>query len=135
MKRKHMKCPYCGADTVYRPAKMIYGGNTINRGAHLYVCSRWPDCDAYVYAHKNSGLPMGTLANGTLRHKRILAHKALADLQNYYGMDRSSSYLWLQVKFNLSPEQAHIGKFSEEMCEQVISKCRRDIELAFPNAA
>lgn len=78
---------------------------------------------------------MGTLANGTLRHKRILAHKALADLQNYYGMDRSSSYLWLQVKFNLSPEQAHIGKFSEEMCEQVISKCRRDIELAFPNAA
>lgn len=135
MKRIHMKCPYCGSAAVYRPARMVYGDATINRGGHLYVCSRWPDCDAYVYAHKNSGLPMGTLANGPLRHKRILAHRALSDLQKHYGMNRSMSYLWLQVKFDLSPEQAHIGKFSEKMCERVISKCRQDIGASALNAA
>lgn len=78
---------------------------------------------------------MGTLADGSLRHKRILAHRALSDLQKHYGMNRSMSYLWLQVKFDLSPEQAHIGKFSTEMCERVISKCRQDIDSSSLNAA
>lgn len=135
MKQKRMKCPYCGSAVVRRPATMVYGEATINKSTHLYVCSRWPGCDAYVYAHKNSGLPMGTLANGSLRHKRILAHRALSDLQKHYGMNRSMSYLWLQVNFDLTPGQAHIGKFSEEMCERVISKCRQNIEAVLLNAA
>lgn len=36
-----------------------------------------PACDAYVSAHRNSHLPMGTLADKSLRQKRRQAHIAL----------------------------------------------------------
>ena len=41
-----MRCPYCGAPVVYRSADGIYQNN--KNGAMLYVCSRYPECDAYV---------------------------------------------------------------------------------------
>lgn len=135
MKQMQIKCPYCGSKAVYRPASMVYGKLTKDRDAHLYVCSRWPACDSYVNAHKKSRQPMGTLANGNLRHQRIMAHKALSDLQKYRGMDTWAAYLWLQMNLNLSPEQTHIGMFSEEMCGRVISICRKALEAGSPRAA
>lgn len=71
---------------------------------------------------------MGTLADGNLRHKRILAHKAFDKVQKYYGMDKDSAYLWLQLKLNLGPDEAHIGMFSLEMCDKVISICHKILE-------
>ena len=68
---------------------------------------------------------MGTLANGNLRHKRILAHRALDDLRKNCHMDKWAAYLWLQGKLNLSESQMHIGMFSEDMCDQVIAVCRK----------
>ena len=92
IKRKpiQIKCPYCGAKAVLRPASYVYGASLTEKGRHLYLCSNWPACDAYVSAHKSTLLPMGTLANGTLRHKRILAHRALDELQRQ--MDSNTFY-------------------------------------------
>ena len=70
---------------------------------------------------------MGTLANGNLRHKRILAHRALDDLQKSHHMDKWAVYLWLQGKLNLSESQMHIGMFSEDMCDRVIAVCQQNI--------
>lgn len=71
---------------------------------------------------------MGTMANGDLRHKRILAHRALQKLQKERHMDKWAVYVWLQAKFNLDERQAHIAMFSEQMCDQVISLCRSPSE-------
>ena len=100
IKRKpiQIKCPYCGAKAVLRPASYVYGASLTEKGRHLYLCSNWPACDAYVSAHKSTLLPMGTLANGTLRHKRILAHRALDELQRHRHMDKWAAYLWLQMQ-------------------------------------
>lgn len=127
IKRKpiQIKCPYCGAKAVLRPASYVYGASLTEKGRHLYLCSNWPACDAYVSAHKSTLLPMGTLANGTLRHKRILAHRALDELQRHRHMDKWAAYLWLQMQLGLSSEEAHIGLFSTGQCEQVIKLCRR----------
>ena len=38
-------------------------------------------------------LPMGTLANGDLRHKRILAHRALKKLQQDCHMEKWEVYI------------------------------------------
>lgn len=119
-----IRCPYCGAQAVCRPANTVYGPDTIDTGSYLYLCSNWPSCDAYVGAHKNDRRPMGTLANGDLRHKRILAHHALERLQKERHMDRWAAYVWLQANFGLDKEHAHIGMFSEGMCEKLISLCR-----------
>lgn len=117
-------CPYCGAPAVCRSASAVYGTGTIDPKSYLYLCSNWPSCDAYVYAHKKDCRPMGTLANGTLRHKRILAHRALEKLRKERHMDKWAAYLWLQTRLGLDPNHAHIGMFSEQMCDHVISLCR-----------
>ena len=70
-------------------------------------------------------LPMGTLANGDLRHKRILAHRALKKLQQDCHMEKWEVYIWLQAKLGLDARQTHIGQFSEYMCDQVISLCQQ----------
>ena len=67
---------------------------------------------------------MGTMANRSLRHKRILAHQALKRLQKDRHMDKWAAYIWLQAKLGLDESQAHIGMFSEQMCEKVIALCR-----------
>ena len=124
LKKYNLKCPYCGTPAICRPASSVYGANTIDRGSYLYVCSRWPACDSYVSAHKKDRKPMGTMANRSLRHKRILAHQALKRLQKDRHMDKWAAYIWLQAKLGLDESQAHIGMFSEQMCEKVIALCR-----------
>ena len=113
MKKYNLKCPYCGAPAICRPASTVYGADTIDYGSYLYICSRWPACDAYVSAHKKNRKPMGTMANRSLRHKRILAHQALKRLQKERHMDKWAAYIWLQAKLGLDESQAHIGMFSD----------------------
>ena len=60
-----------------------------------------------------------------LRHKRILAHRALKKLQQDCHMEKWEVYIWLQAKLGLDAHQTHIGQFSEYMCEQVISLCQQ----------
>lgn len=125
MKHRQIKCPYCHAQATLRPASIVYGTNKQSKGKYLYLCDRWPACDAYVSAHEHTLLPMGTLANGDLRHKRILAHRALKQFQKDCHMEKWEVYIWLQAKLGLHASQAHIGQFSEYMCDQVISLCQQ----------
>ena len=97
MKQIRIHCPYCGSLATLRPASAIHGLSDISAGTYLYVCRRWPACDAYVTAGRRTKQPLGTLANGDLRHKRILAHHALHSVQAQLGMSRDQSYRWLQT--------------------------------------
>ncbi len=90
---------------------------------YLYVCDRYPQCDAYVAAHRKSKLPMGTLANSDLRHKRIEAHKAFDWMWRSGLMSKQQAYKWMQAKLALNEKQAHIAMFSEYMCDQLIAIC------------
>lgn len=76
MKRVNIKCPYCGSRALLRPASVVYGTKATDPDAPYYVCARFPTCNAYVAAHRDTRLPMGTLANGELRHKRLETHRA-----------------------------------------------------------
>lgn len=106
-----------------RPASAIHGLSDISAGTYLYVCRRWPACDAYVTADRRTKQPLGTLANGDLRHKRILAHHALHSAQAQLGMSRDQSYCWLQTQMGLPGDQVHIAKCGDYRCEQIIRIC------------
>lgn len=123
MKRVNIKCPYCGAQALLRPASVLFGEKAIDPAAPYYVCSRYPACDSYVAAHRHSNLPMGTLADGALRRKRIDAHAAFKRLWESGLMTKRQAYRWLQVQFGLPESEAHIAKFSTFRCEQVIRLC------------
>lgn len=100
-----------------------HGLSDISAGTYLYVCRRWPACDAYVTADRRTKQPLGTLANGDLRHKRILAHHALHSVQAQLGMSRDQSYRWLQTQMGLPGDQVHIAKCGDYRCEQIIRIC------------
>ena len=72
---------------------------------------------------RRTKLPLGTLANGDLRHKRIHAHHALHSVQAQLGMSRDQSYRWLQTQMGLPGDQVHIAKCGDYRCEQIIRIC------------
>ena len=122
MKRNKIRCPYCGAQAVLRPSSVVYYERA-RPGEHLYVCTRYPQCDSYVSAHKKTLFPMGTLANAALRRKRILAHRSFNRLWEDGPMEKWQAYKWMQAKFALRSDQAHIAMMSEYMCDQLIAAC------------
>ena len=117
MKKAHITCPYCHAPAQLRPASSIYGIHTKDRAAKLYVCSRYPACDAYVQAHKATGLPMGTLADKSLRQKRMQAHRTFNQLWEKGFMRKQDAYAWLCVRLGIPEADAHIANFSEYRCD------------------
>ena len=123
MKRINIKCPYCGSQAFLRPASVVHEHTA--PGEEVYVCARFPACNAYVSAHRDSHLPMGTLADKSLRIKRRQAHIALNRLWEQGLMTRKVASRRLQVQLGLPESEAHIGRFSAYRCEQVIDLCGR----------
>lgn len=125
MKQVNIKCPYCNSQALLRPASAVHGFEYRQPSEEVYVCARYPVCDSYVSAHRRTHLPMGTLANRPLRIKRMKAHNAFNRLWQSGMMTRTEAYHWLQVQLGLPPEDAHIAKFSEWRCAQVIQLCNQ----------
>ena len=123
MKQIHIKCPYCGAKAQLRPASVARPQADPEEA--VYVCARYPACDAYVAAHRTSRLPMGTLADRPLRRIRREAHISLNRLWESGLMTKKEAYRWLQVQLGLPESETHIARFSEFRCRQVITLCNQ----------
>ncbi len=123
---KPIKCPYCGGTAILRPASYVYGENAL--AEYVYVCQHYPACNSYVGVHKGTKIPKGTLADGDLRNLRIKAHHAFDSIWKNNILTKREAYHWLQDKFCLRADQAHIGQFSEYMCRQVIEESQKVLE-------
>ena len=122
-RKRNPICPYCGSPAALRPDSFVH--KDAGRGRYLYVCSHYPECDAYVSANEKTKEPMGTLANGDLRHKRIEAHRVFDQIWRRRIMTRSNAYRWLREKYGLREDQAHIACFSEYICDDLIRECQK----------
>lgn len=123
MKKKTIKCPYCGGAAILRDASYVYGADA--SGRKLYVCQHYPTCDAYVSVHHDTLLPRGTLANGELRQKRIETHRIFDLIWKQGILTKKNAYRWIRDKFALTESQAHIGCFSMYMCDRLIEESRK----------
>ena len=114
-----MRCPYCGSTVVYRSADGIYHEN--KKGTMLYVCSNFPECDAYVRVHAGTNIPVGSLANHELRSLRRTAHHYFDQLHLSGYMSKQDAYQWLADLIMAPLSEAHIGimKLSEERQKKV----------------
>lgn len=114
-------CPYCGriARKVDNAQKFLGHGSGI-----VWVCTGYPECDAYVYAHRNSGLPMGTLANRDLRKARKRVHLVLDQLWQTNRLDRTRVYIELAQAMGLSRDACHVGMFDLGQCEEAAAFAR-----------
>ncbi len=113
-----MRCPYCGRSVVLKSAEGIYKNN--EKDTMLYVCTHYPECDAYVKVRFGTRIPMGTMADGKLRALRIAAHREFDKLHRYGYMTRQEAYMWLANIIQAPLSQAHIGYLGEYYCNVVM---------------
>jgi hypothetical protein len=113
-----MICPYCNSPVDFTNSKKIYGKSY----GMVYVCSRYLECDAYVGAHRNGGLPKGTLANSRLRNLRMQAHGLFDPLWISRKMQRPIAYRLMRSLMDLPTGEAHIGMMDETRCKEFIEK-------------
>lgn len=118
MRTQKIRCPYCGSTAILKPDSVVYGNHA--RGRMVYVCSHYPQCDAYVGVHPGTPTPKGTLANKALREKRIKAHQVFDQIWKRGILTRSEAYRWIADKLCIDLCHAHIGQFSDYLCDQVI---------------
>ena len=120
---KQMRCPYCGSPVVFRSADGIYREN--KEHTMLYVCTRYPECDAYVRVHKGTKTPVGSLADHNLRSLRREAHRYFNRLYESGLMDKQDAYQWLADIISAPMSEAHIGHLGEYYCRQVIEESKK----------
>lgn len=136
MPKVNIHCPYCGSKALLRPSSVVYGDAALHPRNPMYVCARYPACNAYVAAHRKTRLPMGTLADSELRHRRLEAHHAITSLQKEWGISKQQIYSLLRAELKLPGELTHIAMCSEYRCDQIIDYCNRSrVERRFSNEA
>lgn len=102
-------CPDCESSMVLRTSK--YG--------LFYGCVEFPKCKAAHGAHKKTGLPLGTAAGKKTKQARIRAHDAFDQLWKGKHMSRGDAYGWMQEQMSMTGDEAHIGKFNEDQCDEL----------------
>ena len=108
-------CPYCKNKAVLIDSRVIYGKSY----GLIWLC--YP-CKAWVGTHKNSPThkPLGSLAKEDLRILRMKAHEVFDSLWRKWGISRREAYAYLQNLMDMTPEQAHIGRFNEYECRKLL---------------
>lgn len=129
-----MKCPYCSGQA------QVVGGDTIYPHrpdlAHkkFHLCE---PCNAYVGCHEagsysyvkgkrvvsDGTLPLGRLANQSLREAKQRAHAAFDPLWKSGDRTRKQAYGWLAIRMGLSVDDTHIGMLDEDQCDLVVAFC------------
>lgn len=114
-------CPYCGAESKAVTGRTIYPHRRDLHRRKFYQCA---PCDAYVGTHRNSGKPLGRLADARLRKMKRMAHAAFDPLwKEGRFKSRTVAYAWLSERMGLPKEETHIGMFDIDQCKRVIEVC------------
>ena len=118
MRKKEIKCPYCGSKAKLVHFYDIYGKDATHPERYAWACARFPQCDSYVSTIKGSTKPAGTLADAQLRHERIEAHRVIKKVVES-GMDQHSVYRYLEDRMGLQRDQLHIASSGIYYCRLV----------------
>ncbi len=125
--RMDLKCGECGG-----PMQLLESGKFRDRrgfATPFYGCERFPDCRGSLGAHPD-GTPKGTPANKDTRIARIRAHAVFDQIwKDRLVKHRGAAYDWMRRAMAISRNNAHIGHFTREQCEELIRLVYRD----FPN--
>ena len=79
----------------------------------LYVCSNYPECNAYVGVIPNTNIPKGTLADSELRNKRIKVHRVFDEIWKNKIMTRNEAYNWMKFQFGLTGDIRKYAKIKQ----------------------
>jgi len=117
-------CPECGRKGTLRDSSIVYGRSY----GRIWYC----DCidgGVYVGCHRDTSMPMGNMANASLRALRKRAHAAFDPIWRKGQMPRLEAYSWLAARMSIPVDRCHIAMFDEEQCEMAerIARYRRGL--------
>jgi len=112
-----MKCPYCKKTAQKVSGRIIYPRRKDLHDRLFFYCAK---CNAYVGTHKNSGEPMGTMADGYLRNCRHSTHVFLDRLWMPNTRARTKVYHGLARDMRLPVHKCHIAMFDDNQCKKAI---------------
>ena len=114
---QEVMCPYCGAKAQLKDSAIVYH---VRSYGMAYVCSNYPQCDAYVGVHKGSDVPLGRLADAELREWKMRAHQAFDPLWKSGKYSRRKAYFIASDIMGKPVEETHIGMFDVQECKNLI---------------
>jgi zinc-finger-containing domain len=109
-----LRCPICGSGTKEMTETQIYGREY--KGVKMIACENYPKCNSYVGTHKDTGIPLGRLADHELRIARKEAHDVFDRLWKLAHMTRQQAYEELSSQLDLDPYLTHFAYFSKDTC-------------------
>ena len=121
-------CPYCGSKLIFRPAEYLFM-DSVSPGSskNYYVCSHYPDCDAYMACDNKFELK-GRVAHGSLRHQRLIAHRYIDLITANRIMQKSAVYMVIATKLGVSLRNAHIRFSNDGNIEKIIAILREILD-------
>lgn len=124
---KPQVCPFCSSSVSLVDSAKVYRRSY----GFIYLCDRYPYCDARVSCHRGSDKPMGTLANRELRRWRSLAHRQFDPLwKTGIFTSRQAAYKWLARAMGLPPALTHVAMFDKKQCQRVIDVVQQFQQIA-----
>lgn len=118
------ECHYCTGEVELAHHEDVYG-RTYSNWPWLYRCT---ECGAMVGTHPGTLIPLGTLANASLRKLRRLNKETFERLRYIRFPKRTLAYQWLADVMGMSPDACHWGLFNEEQCLRAGEICEAEIE-------
>lgn len=93
-----------------------------DRRAKKRLYWRCGKCDAHVGTHRGTSIPLGTLANKSLRKLRMQTHIEFDKLWEQIDspMTRTQAYQWLAMELDIGNIVCHIAMFDEDMCRKTL---------------
>lgn len=120
-------CPFCSSSVSLVDSAKVYRRSY----GFIYLCDRYPYCDARVGCHPGSDKPLGTLADRELRQWRSLAHRHFDPLwKSRIFTSRNAAYKWLAKAMKLPPALTHVAMFDIRQCQKAIAVVRQFRQIA-----
>lgn len=114
-------CKICEDKAELVTGKVIYPNLPSLHRKNYWRCKR---CDSWVGCHNGTTIPLGSLANKSLRTIRTKAHRVFDQLwHDPSPMSRTQAYKWLANELKISESKCHIGMMDYGMCAKVINVC------------
>lgn len=113
------KCPHCHGPVEVAKNSAIYAGVEYGDYPWIYLCVN-KHCWASVGMHKDTAIPLGTLAHAPLRKLRMEAKNEFNPVWQQQYMTRSKAYEWLAKEMGLKVSECHFGLFNESQCRAVM---------------
>lgn len=116
---KITKCEHCGGNVSIVKNSEVYG-KCYGDYPWIYKCC---SCDSYVGIHKDTDIPLGSLATKEIRDARKECKPYFFRMIKTLKLSRGEAYKILASKLKIKASQCHFGMFDVDMCNKAKVAC------------